>query len=334
MEVIIEQLGTTNNILDRQKFSQNVIRIGRAYSNDLILTDEHVDKLHAFLSCDNDGRWWLSDNHSLNGIKKPHSRKHIARQQIKSGDVFLLGRNKIRILFGNHPLPPTVKVRFSEVFLLALGHLPVLFTLVVGYFALKGLTVYHTATGEIKWSAILGSNLQVALSYIGLALFVYLLSVLFRRGGNFLSHIGLLILVFFASEALALAVHIVKFNTASGADSMIAIWEQTNGYVVLWLYFWSILYLAFHLSLKRRTLASLGLIVLFVSINLLNQDAMKEFTTPTVDSDRSLLPPIFLWREPTAAGDYLAASGDLYRRVEEDRQKALAERDKPDGKAE
>ena len=47
MEVIIEVLGTTNNVLARERFAQDRVRLGRGFGNDLIIDDVHVDLEHA-----------------------------------------------------------------------------------------------------------------------------------------------------------------------------------------------------------------------------------------------------------------------------------------------
>ncbi len=320
MEIIIELLGTTHNVLDRQKFKQGEIQIGRAYSNDLILTDEHVDESHARIYQDEDGVCWIEDRNSLNGIKKFKSKSRLSRQSVNSGDIFTIGRNKIRVLFGNHPVPATVKIRFSEVFLLWIGRLPVLAMLILGYVLIKGLTIYWATSTELQWSAIVSNNLQSALMFVGLAILVYLLSILFKRGGNFLSHLGVLILVFFFSEIFGFLLELLKFNTSSVLDSVTGFMESAGGHLMLFLYFWCILYLAFHIPLKRRTIICVALVGIFISIELLNRSRLEDFFAQSVRSDQSLMPPAFLLTTPQQSGQHFEQAFSLFEQAEQDKQ--------------
>lgn len=334
MEIIIEQLGTTHNVLDRQKFKQSNVSIGRAYSNDLILTDEHIDESHARLYQDAEGDWWISDNGSLNGIKKYKQKKNLENERIKSGDIFIIGRNKIRVLFGDHPVPATVKIRFTEVFLLWIGRLPVLISLILGYILIKGLTVYLLSSSELQWSSVISSNLQSALLFVGLAVFVYLLSILFKRGGNFLSHLGVLILAFFVTEILGFLIELLKFNTSSSLDGLTGFLDSASGHLVLFLYLWCILYLAFHISLKRRTIICVALVGLFVAIELLNRDTFEDFFAQTVRADPSMMPPAFLIKQPSSTEQYSERAFSLFEKAAQDKRERLQEKDQQDADTE
>ncbi len=319
MEIIIEQLGTTHNVLDRQKFKQSEVTIGRAYSNDLILTDEHVDEAHAHIYQDDLGEWRIEDRNSLNGVKKYKRKSRLQNQPISSGDIFTIGRNKIRVLFGNHPIPATVKIRFSEVFLLWIGRLPVLISLIIGYVLIKGLTIYSVTSSELQWSAIVSNNLQSALMFVGLAVLVYLLSILFKRGGNFLSHLGVLILAFFFSEVLGFLLELLKFNTSSQLDLLTGFLESASGHLVLFLYFWCILYLAFHIPLKRRTIICLALVTVFVGIEWLNRERLEDFFAQTIRADQSLMPPAFLLKSPPQSEQHFEQAFDLFDQAGQDK---------------
>ncbi len=332
MEIVIEQLGTTHNVLDRQKFTGNDISIGRAYSNDLILTDEHIDEQHARLYQDIEGDWWIVDNDSLNGIKQLKSKSRLSKQRVNSGDIFIIGRNKIRVLFGNHPVAATVKIRFTEVFLLWLGRLPVLAMLVVGYILIKGLDIYLSTSTELQWSSVVSNNLQSAIVFVALAVFVYLLSILFKRGGNFLSHLGVLILVFFVSELFSFLIELLKFNTSSSLDTLTEFLDSASGHFVLFLYLWCILYLAFHISLKRRTIICVVLVGVFVGIELLNRETLQDFFAETVRSDQSLMPPAFLLKTPPSSDQHFEQAFTLFDQAAEDKRQRQETDDHSDRK--
>ena len=97
MEVIVEQLGTTNNVLERQKFDQSAVTLGRALDNDIILSDEHVDAHHARLTAGDDGEIRIEDVGSVNGIRRPRHKQHVDSAEVRSGEIFLIGRSRIRM---------------------------------------------------------------------------------------------------------------------------------------------------------------------------------------------------------------------------------------------
>ena len=330
-ELIVEVLGTTNNVLERQKYHQNTIAIGRGYANDVIINDEHADASHAVLEMDADGDWYLVDCGSVNGIRRLKSRKRIDRTAVKSGDVFVLGRNKLRIFFGDHPVPPAVRIRLIESFLLWLGKPMVLVAMIVAYFAVKLAASYFTTIGELSWSSFFRENLTEALLFVALAVVVYFLSVLFRRGGNFLSHLSVLVAVFLLGALFDFLLRLAVFNAGDHQYGFINGLETFSGYLIFFLYLWSVLYLAFHLSLKRRTWISLAVVAVFVLLSHL-QDQIAEdwFDTQSFPLEQALLPSTLLLSEPITAEDYATRTRAVFERVDELRIEALEERDESD----
>ena len=327
-EIIVEVLGTTNNVLERQKYHQNTIAIGRGYGNDVIINDEHADADHAVLEMDADGDWYLVDRGSVNGIRRVKSRKRIDRAAVKSGDVFVLGRNKLRIFFGDHPVPAAVRIRLIESFLLWLGKPLVLVAMIIGYFAVKLAVSYFTTIGELNWSSFFRDNLTEALLFVALAVVVYFLSVLFRRGGNFLSHLSVLVAVFLLGALFDSLIRLAVFNAGDHQYGLINSLETFSGYLVFFLYLWSVLYLAFHLSMKRRTWISLAVVSVFVLLSYLQDQIADEwFDAQSFPLEQALLPSALLLREPITAENYASRAQAVFDRVDELRIEALEERD-------
>ncbi|MDT8448872.1 MAG: FHA domain-containing protein [Wenzhouxiangellaceae bacterium] len=334
MEVIVEQLGTTNNVLERQKFDQHQVWLGRAFSNDVILTDEHVDGTHALLEFDDEGRLWISDRGSVNGIRRPRHKTHIEREEVRSGDVYLIGRSRIRIYVGTHPVVPAVKIRFSEVFLLWLGKPEVTVALAMLFVAAKTLEIWLGTIGEFRWSLVIEQNFTDVMLFVGLAVGVYFLSVLFRRGGNFLAHLSLLVLVFLVSSLLEFATGVAVFNAGDRWYPALDIVDSARGYLMLFVYLWSILYLAFHISLLRRTLVSLGVVAVLIGISNLPEDEMTRFVQQqSFPLEQQFLPPVLLLREPVPAEAFERRAANLFDALDEKRLEALDKRDEQETEA-
>lgn len=328
MEVVIEQLGTTGNVLERHRFDQHSVFIGRAFNSDVLLTDEHVDARHARLSFDEEGRLWIEDLGSVNGIRRPRHKARVEREAVESGEVFLIGRTRVRILLGEHPVPEAVRIRFSEVFLLWLGKPQVLVGMAAAYIlTLVGIT-YFTTIGEFRWTLVIEQNLGEIIGFILLAVGVYFLSILFRRGGNFLAHLSILIALFFVSGLLALAMDLAVFNASDRWYGVIDGLDSVRKYLLLFVYLWSILYLAFHLSLARRTWISAVVVAVIFGVQHLPDDPAMDFlSAETYPLRQTMLPPQFLLRAPAGSGSMQQRRADLFERVEQARTEALAERD-------
>ncbi|MBS3747080.1 MAG: FHA domain-containing protein [Wenzhouxiangellaceae bacterium] len=333
MEVIVEQLGTTNNVLDRQKFDAHTIWLGRAFENDVILADEHVDARHARLTFDPEGRLWLEDLDSVNGIRRPRHKAHIERTEVKSGEIFLIGRSRVRIYLGTHPVAPAVRIRLSEVFLLWLGKPQVAVMLALVFVAAKVLGTWLSTIGEFRWSQVIERNLGEVLTFLALAVGVYFLSVLFRRGGNFLAHLSLLILVFLLSSLLEFALNVGLFNAGDRWYPTLERLDAARGYLMLFVYLWSILYLAFHIPLMRRTLVSAVIVAVIAGVsNLPEDDSVRRFVDPqTFPLKQKWFPPSLLMVRPQRAPKFEDSLQEVLKTLEDKRNEALDERDEDEG---
>lgn len=328
MEMIVEQLGTTNNVLDRQKFDRHSVWLGRAFDNDVILSDEHVDASHAKLFFDDEGRLWLEDLGSVNGIRRPRHKAHIERTEVRSGEVFLIGRSRVRVYVGSHPVAPAVKIRTSEVFLLWLGKPQVTVILALVFVAAKILETWLSTIGEFRWSQVIERNLGEVMTFFALAVGVYFLSVLFRRGGNFLAHLSVLILVFLLSSVLEFALSVAVFSSGDGGYPLLDWLDSARGYLMLFIYLWSILYLAFHISLLRRTLISVAIVAVMLGVNNLPEDSTRRFAgQQAFPLKQQWLPPALLIGEPRPAEAFREDAETLFDVVDEKRAEALEERE-------
>ena len=95
MAIIIEVVTPSGRLLDRQRFEQNYITVGRAYDNQLILSDTSIDPHHLSISITDNGII-VNDMNSVNGVRLNHqllAKNH----NIKSGDELIIGKTHIRI---------------------------------------------------------------------------------------------------------------------------------------------------------------------------------------------------------------------------------------------
>jgi hypothetical protein len=102
----VEILNQHGEVQSRHKFSSLPIRIGRGYSNDVIVDDDKIAAEHALIEMNENGMLSLRDLGSLNGLKikgKRHTQLHI------NGDtVVWLGQTQIRVRDTNYAVSADV----------------------------------------------------------------------------------------------------------------------------------------------------------------------------------------------------------------------------------
>lgn len=105
-KLIIEVINRLGHSTERFKIDELPIRIGRAYNNDIILSDPHVSPEHLFIR-DGDEQWQVEDCGSLNGVQIKHHSNHSDAMTIHSGDDVIIGRTRLRFYSPWHPIPET-----------------------------------------------------------------------------------------------------------------------------------------------------------------------------------------------------------------------------------
>ena len=96
-KLIIEEINRLGHVINRHKYDQLPIRIGRGYNNDLILSDPYVSPNHVIID-ESDAGWLVEDQDSENGIKfRLHSTQSRANHLL-SGDEIIIGRTRLRLV--------------------------------------------------------------------------------------------------------------------------------------------------------------------------------------------------------------------------------------------
>ena len=108
MAVIIEVVAPSGKVLERHKIEQPEIAIGRAYDNDIILSDNTIDSHHASITVTEEGII-VCDLNSTNGLHYKHQNvnKDIS---INSGDELILGKTHLRIFESDHSVPEAITI--------------------------------------------------------------------------------------------------------------------------------------------------------------------------------------------------------------------------------
>ena len=106
--IIVEVRDRRQHLLSRQRVERFPVRIGRAYDNDVILDDRHVDAHHAVLSLDDDGVVAIEDLGSINGLRDGARGAISPRIRLVSGGSVRLGETVLRVLDAAHSVARAV----------------------------------------------------------------------------------------------------------------------------------------------------------------------------------------------------------------------------------
>jgi hypothetical protein len=106
-EVIwVEVLSRHRAVVSRHRCGGRGIRIGRAYTNDVILDDPYVAPEHAHIVRDDGGRLIVEDLGTANGLFAGHGRQRLDRLPLDEDRVFRIGNTFLRVRSADHAVAP------------------------------------------------------------------------------------------------------------------------------------------------------------------------------------------------------------------------------------
>jgi len=106
-EVIwVEVLSRHRGVLSRHRCAADGVRVGRSYTNDVILDDPYVAPEHVQIVRDGEGRLFVEDLGSANGLYAAHGRERLARLALGDEGLFRIGHSLIRVRRSEHAVGP------------------------------------------------------------------------------------------------------------------------------------------------------------------------------------------------------------------------------------
>lgn len=106
---IVETLARNGDVLYRQRVPRLPVTIGRAYDNDIILSDDYCAGHHAVVDALDDGTPILRDLGSYNGTV--HRRRRVRELPLGPDTVVRIGHTSLRIRPALHPVGPELRDR-------------------------------------------------------------------------------------------------------------------------------------------------------------------------------------------------------------------------------
>ena len=166
---IIDQAGHRHEL---RRLGGPRLTIGRAYDNDLVLTDPTVSPCHAVIEETADGRVVLRDLDSLNGVFLGGRRRQrlAGETELVSGGVYQMGKSRVMVFSTDHPVPDTVRIGGTDNAIELLDNPLLLAGAVLLAAFIYGAEQWLNMFSGFEWRAVanvllvvLGSSLAVAI---------------------------------------------------------------------------------------------------------------------------------------------------------------------------
>ncbi|WP_448212600.1 FHA domain-containing protein [Colwellia sp. MEBiC06753] len=318
MEIIIEDIGKDHKLIGRHKYAQAQITIGRAYTNDIIISDPHVCPEHVSLCFDGE-QWLVIDQHSINGTFLGHSKKNANHHIVQSGDVISIGNSQIRLVFPDHPVAPSVAFSpFETLIDLTKNPFVIAFSIILFTLASGWLTYLDKAI-EVNFTQLLVPAVGMTLMFGVWPAVISLISHLTKNDARVLHQVGTCFVFFIILMLSDIVQSLVGFNTSSNWPIVWLI--NLLPIAIAFCMFWLNCYIGFHMSDKRRLVTAACLTLVFFGGSALVQISKQPDFNPRPQYSSTIMPPSFLWVASSDVDSFLGDAEKLFEKT----QKAVAE---------
>ena len=314
-EIIIEEITRNHKLLHRHRLNQNNITIGRNYQNDIILTDPHICPQHLSLSYSQDD-WRINDNNSINGtsLENSESKKQDGHQKIlNDGDVIILGKSQLRILFKNHSVEDTIAFSPFESLIDLIRHPAAVFTSIALFILIAANISYLNQPTETNISQLFVSAFSMSLLFALWPAGVALASHLTKHDPRILAQLGISFTFFILMWLSDLLEEIIAFNSASNSILGLIIALVPIG--LAFCLFWLNSYIGFHVSTKRRIVVAFSITTLLFGGSYLLQYSKKPEFSPHPQYNAIIMAPSYLIAPSNSVDNFVEQSNALFEQA-------------------
>ena len=315
MELIFELFDRSGRVLERHKVDKNRISIGRAYNNQLILSDPTISPHHAVIDENESGNLVIRDLKSLNGIRIPHkdSQESI---EIISGEIYQIGNSRVRICLSDHEVAEAVKNDEVDSIVDMLGRSQVLFCLIFLVTATYSLQQWLNMFSGLKWQGIANTLLLIFASAIVTAVFWGFVGRIIRHEIHFKAQLSI-ILVFILSQAVIFYFHdLILFNTLNIVVSKTIF--VIADFVALLILFWFNLLVATNQNKSQRLKTASVLSLVLISLSLYSEITSYSDFSDRPDYVKTIKRPSLLLADGVSEQDFLLSAENVFSRIESD----------------
>ncbi|MDQ1363582.1 MAG: hypothetical protein QG652_1443 [Pseudomonadota bacterium] len=309
-ELIIEIHDAHRRMPAYRHIARFPLRIGRGYSNDIILNDPYVAAEHVVIDTAENG-WQLRQ---LDTVNPPlHGGKLVAQNscEIHSGDELVLGKTLMRFFSPQHPVAPARGLHDSFAGMLEVTRefLAVSVLLLVLWLA-QMLNEFLVTSESMPLQRLAADTLPVVGAALLWAMLWSLIAFVVRRKMDYLFFLSVTIFYFLADMLLENAINYVAFNTR---DILLPeILSYITGGVLMMLMFYASMGHAMTMSRRRKLVLSNVFAWTLVAVLGFVMQANQPAFNPDPEYPAVLKPLSAQWAETQSMDDFLQESEKLF----------------------
>ena len=314
-EIIIEEITRNHKLLHRHRLHQHEVAIGRGYQNDIILADPHICPQHLTIKF-SQGAWQLNDNNSVNGTVLERNKKNQQdenQQIINDGDVIIVGKSQLRVMFSDHKVAETIAFSPFESLIDIIRNPIAVFISIALFMLISANISYLSQPTEINISQLFVSALKMTLIFAVWPAGVALVSHLTKHDPRILAQLGISFTFFILLWLSDLLEEIIAFNSAS--SSMLGLIISLLPIGIAFSLFWLNSYIGFHVSAKRRMIVAISITTLLFGGSYLIQYSKKAEFNPRPQYNSTIMAPKFLIAPSSDVDTFLERSNALFEQA-------------------
>lgn len=312
MGIIVEVVSRSHKVLERHKFSGSRLTLGRAYDNNIILTEPHVSPYHAVIQKLENGLWVISDAGSQNGLYTQRHKRIYDSHVIHSGEIFTLGKLQIRFLSLDHPVADTLALNPVETVISALSKPAVTLVILTGAALLFILFHYAGLYSVFEVKPLINEVIVFALVCLGWASAWAFTGRLLKHDARFFAQLSIVALYLVCEAILQAGVEFLKFNSSSEFLG-VSIYVLVDWFLLGFL-LWFNLYIATGLTQRQRRLTSGSIAMAIIALSLFFEYFQENRFSLKPSYVNILKPPPFYLGQPVTTEYFLRDSEAVFVR--------------------
>lgn len=316
MELIFDITDQSGRSHQYRKLCGERLTIGRAWDNDLILSDPTVDPHHAVIEKDAEGRLHITDLGTLNGTSLYRRQRISGSTALQPGEDYQLGKTRVCVYTPDYPVAEAIRIaemdnsvrRLENPLLLAIA-----ITLVTLVYATEQ---WLNMFSGFKWQQIANILLVVYGSTIAMTLFWVVVGRILRHEIQFRKHLTLILIFVFAQFFVSKLFAFVMFNTLNFMFSMVLLVVLEFG--LLATMFWFNLYMATNQSNLQRIRTATMIATVMIALSLYTEISVRTEFTDVPDYVRVLAPSMLHFGSNVSEEDFVSGATEVFSRLDEE----------------
>jgi hypothetical protein len=115
MAIVFEIVNRSGYVVSSEVIDKDVVTIGRAYTNDIVIADDYIDPSHLQIEVSEDKDTFLCiDKNSVNGVYSKKGKKKEKLSRIQNGDLISIGKTQLKISSADIPVAPAIPLSYWE----------------------------------------------------------------------------------------------------------------------------------------------------------------------------------------------------------------------------